>query len=806
MKRLMLLAGVLSLSVSLCAETLVVQKGATVDVTSSQTVDALEVHGTLNVSGSSANPGTVLSFKEPNTTVNLLGSDAGDSAVVNIGDYGSILGGRITFGPGQAQVVVGGKRTHDRTDETWDGQDAHWRCGYIRLHEDATSPTGVYDMIRLDKGGSMGLYQGGGQRIINPNPNVDARILFNGGRFSVYNAFSCAFMFMSSRRSDYPDDIPEGKGGRAIILEGQNGNPINLYLVNGGWTWPVSGVLKTQGDCDVVISGNGAPSYWNGFYLNGAIQWGHTGDLRLAGCFRMQAQANNVLPAGANNGNVVLEGNQYCYFDFNQSSQKANGVIVCGQASLTNSAANQAVLELGGSGKDGVYAVPRVGGSPIALSKVGSGTLTVTNTPSIAKMSVSAGQVVFADDDCTVGEMTLSGDTVVTVRGCTLTINALTRHGGRFETVDGGRVNVILAPSLDDHYLEIETSGIGLTTSSGGTLTLHNTAALGDDIHVAAGTLAFAKPGTTNRWLRFSFTKMYTGTFDLSELIIQDSAGARIDGGGSVVSKAYEREGVWSDGSAVKNVAPDVAPKDMPAQSIWSSDQTWILSEPAGGYRNRSPSAIFDGQTWSRVKFNMTPSVANPMVFVIRLPDAATDIRQYMIKNGYSGQTHPSDWIVETSADGINWTLPVAVTGQIPPLPNPAFYNNGMPYQILAGSPGSPGLVSTVNVQVDAGATLDCSGVAGGEQELAKLTVDMTAGGGMLKNVRLAETGSLALVNDAGTKKGGYAVPLTFVDSITTGNLSGWTLTVNGLPSDHRLIWKDGRLFVDKKGLVVIVR
>ena len=114
------------------------------------------------------------------------------------------------------------------------------------------------------------------------------------------------------------------------------------------------------------------------------------------------------------------------------------------------------------------------------------------------------------------------------------------------------------------------------------------------------------------------------------------------------------------------------------------------------------------------------------------------------------------------------------------------------------------GFNPAMNVQVDGGATLDCTQCAA-RQTLAAITVDVARGGGTLKNVQLAATGKLYLTNYSG--KSGYELPLAFVDSVTTGSLSGWEVYVNGeLKSNYGLAWQNGKLVVPRTGLMVYVK
>jgi hypothetical protein len=115
------------------------------------------------------------------------------------------------------------------------------------------------------------------------------------------------------------------------------------------------------------------------------------------------------------------------------------------------------------------------------------------------------------------------------------------------------------------------------------------------------------------------------------------------------------------------------------------------------------------------------------------------------------------------------------------------------------------GFAPAANVQVAAGATLDCALVSGG-QEISKLTVDTAAGGGTLKNVRLAVSGTLYLANVANPSAlAAYAVPVSFDGVADTANARSWTLYVNGEPSDKSVIWHDGGFFIPLSGTAILL-
>jgi hypothetical protein len=96
-----------------------------------------------------------------------------------------------------------------------------------------------------------------------------------------------------------------------------------------------------------------------------------------------------------------------------------------------------------------------------------------------------------------------------------------------------------------------------------------------------------------------------------------------------------------------------------------------------------------------------------------------------------------------------------------------------------------------------------------GGQEISSLTVDY-AGGGTLKGVRFASSGTLSLQNvPAGTNLTGFAVPLTFEDVVGTPALANWTVVVNyanGVTREKKMIWENGILRLSSGGFMLVVR
>ena len=429
-------------------DTISVQRGATLDVSTATTVSAMDVHGMLNVQGILATPAEIK--VDPKSTAVSLGTDAGDNAVINIGDYGRIEGGQYNIGGanGVGRFVIGGKRKDNATSYGY--LKAHLASGQITLSADATSDSGVIDILTLNEGAYAGIkeknWSGSFQALVNRSTQADARVLFNGGVLVFFSSVG-SYVFFSSHSSNatYADIIPQGEGGKAIVLEGVNGNPVEIhvaggtsssYLTNG--TYPIQGKACFRGSGDVILHGPSTdqPGKWAFSYTSPDV-WAQNGDLKLTGTMAMTIRANNCLPRASTNGIVQVLGNRFCHLDLFGKTNTVNGLVVSGEATLTNSVAGVSQLVLGSVVRDGVFSVARVGGGPIEMVKRGTGTLTVTNTPSFPVMSVEAGAVLFKDDDCALGSLSANDGTSVVVDNSSLVLDAADASGANFQVNRG---------------------------------------------------------------------------------------------------------------------------------------------------------------------------------------------------------------------------------------------------------------------------------------------------------------------------------------------------------------------------------
>ena len=229
-------------------------------------------------------------------------------------------------------------------------------------------------------------------------------------------------------------------------------------------------------------------------------------------------------------------------------------------------------------------------------------------------------------------------------------------------------------------------------------------------------------------------------------------------------------------------------------------------------YKERKPSCLFDGNTWSNVRIKglvLKPADSSTWVtIVVRLPATAGTTAGYNFNRGYSGDCVTA-WTLETSPDGVNWTLVDTKKDVTKPANNQEWYNGGTDWPVNAGDmPGGAGIAATTPVQVKSGAMFDGSGVGTDGQELAALVVDYAESGvGTLMGVRLAAAGTLDVVNvPEKTRLGGFDVPLAFLGGAFPSDFDGWTVRVNGQPSRYSLTGTNGKLTLLAPGMLLLFR
>ena len=435
----------------------------------------------------------------------------------------------------------------------------------------------------------------------------------------------------------------------------------------------------------------------------------------------------------------------------------------------------------------------------------------------------------------------LSIPAITIAAGATLTVDKVAVTASSFSNLgtiayaNGGSLTASLGASSDTIGLSATaplTGASSIVKSGAGAYSYAGDAVLNvGSLTVYAGEFRLSGPrGTTNRWWRFTLkqcadTSRYANISGLrlldgvltAEGKYQPADGAAPDpdypnGSRSSYSRntgdpsTYNRynwnftyqqglgtptyTAAWTARGSGQTLEPNV---------IWVADPTTLACEFTNPYPKQS-----DPNTW--------------IVYTYRIPEGRP-IRGYNLRQAWGFSNYPKYWLLESSADGVTWETMDTQSNYALTASGQSWYNNGgqgkLPSSLIDfGSqvkpimPTTGGLSSSVNIKVASGATFDASLVTGG-QEISTLTVDY-AGGGTLKGVRFASTGTLYLQNvPAGTDINEFAIPLTFVDAADTANLANWTAVIsfsNGTSREKKLYWDNGVMRIRPSGITIIIR
>ena len=651
----------------------------------------------------------------------------------------------------------------------------------LSLSANAAVPGDTADILTL---GRNTVFNSRGINNYNAKP---VRILFNGGY--LYKTSWSTTLFNAADKK--------------FILESVGGNPIHIQFTHQQGNFQ-SGTtqIETRGGGDVLMNVWYDATQGYCFNLNSGgsrMTWNHTGNTRMTGGGLYYAKVADALPRGALTGNIMIEGSN-TRIDLYGKKHQANGVIMTSTSeALMNSQPPGAVLRLGNYKADSVFTGKTVGN--VWLEKFGTGTLTITNA-TVDALQIRTGTATAGGVSARMLET--AGDTTLAVDKGTLAVTNIAYFYGKVNVANGKTLE--LGGSADAYLFATNAecvSGGTVVKKGAGKLTVLGPGAFASsDIQVKAGTLAFAAAGTTNKWFRWRIKQTYDiSNLEINRLKIVGGDGAtRVDGGGT--QYAY---------SVVVNTT---ALKDMPEKSIMSSDSGWQIRE--SDYFRRPPYAIFDDETWTSLCLtNGWPQVGSSgtwRTLTFRLPASGGKACGYKINTGYNSMNgNVSTWTMETSPDGVNWHFADARENVIPPSASITWFNGDVAYPLLGAAGENEGLgggiSSNANVQVDAGATLDLNGAADEYSVISKLAVDWTAGAGMISKFLPAANGALYLTNvAAGQHISGQEVPITFGTVTGAGNVSSWSVYVNGvLKAGLKVICRDGKMCLVRSGLGIMI-
>ena len=635
----------------------------------------------------------------------------------------------------------------------------------------------------------------------NANANVAARIHFLGG---------------SLRCTSFSGTPLCSANGGKWILEGTPDCPIrfgDLGLQRMSWLTG-DGSIETRGHCNVVFDDsnyNRENDYRGTIWLNTRnTTWNHTGDLVLSNAVDVICRADDCLPSGPQTGGIRFTwanraGPPPPRLNLNGHSVAVNGIRGTEGYGVTNSASTVATLRIGEGDTVGSITnlvlsggninlvkrgaetnVVSLGGSDIAALRVEAGTLVVTGAPSdtllAASVDIAEGATLVLDGTRAFAGAIANGGTVERLNGGSLVL--LVGNDGAADTV------VWDDPDFSDDAVFAKVGSNRAVVQTAGTIAA--------DIDVRGGSLVFSGRTCTNEWYRFLFNGsqyQQSNQIAIGDLrVYSDTTGAEnvakgIGSGGNILAA----------GTDPANLAPGQCVAHFATTTTVPSGQSANLWDLRNAFDNDAYNAVLSAGTY------YIYNNASQTWIAFRMAAGKNRVQSYLpVKaSGITWYWHPSAWRFETSVDGVNWQTVDTRTGVLT-----ADGYGSTPFVIKGFlADGAAGFDPTANVKVASGATLDASGVAGG-QTLSRLTVDMSAGGGTIRGVTIAEDGVLDLVNvPAGTSLYGLTLPVTFADVADGDNFVSWAVRVDGVAVRSGVPkFKDGAITFIDGGTMWIMR
>ena len=334
--------------------------------------------------------------------------------------------------------------------------------------------------------------------------------------------------------------------------------------------------------------------------------------------------------------------------------------------------------------------------------------------------------------------------------------------------------------------------GMTLVKAGSNRSIVQTAAAIDADIDVQGGTMVFSGRTCTNEFYRFVFNGSQYGShiqIAIGDLrVYADAAGTE-----EIAHGIGANDNVLSAGTTAPHlgkgqcVASFATTTTKPLDDKGNIQESMNLWDLRNAFDNSAYNAVLSENSYYIYNGASTQWVA------FRMAEGNNRVQSYLpVKSYISWWWHPSAWEFQTSVDGGYWTTVDVRTGAI------TGDGYGSTPFVIKGflADGAAGFDSSANVKVASGATLDATGVSGG-QTLSHLTVDWTAGAGTIKGVTIAQNGVLDLVNvPANARLGGQNIPVTLMDVANGANLSTWTVRVNGAATTERLRWNGSAMRV----------
>lgn len=557
-------------------------------------------------------------------------------------------------------------------------------------------------------------------------------------------------------------------------------------------------------------------------------------------------------PQGADTDEIELRSRYADYptwLDLVATTQAVNGIVAVrnvtkdypgidwGVVSNTGTKASALVL---GRWRDGRLANVAVRGKgPLVTRQVGH-RIAVTNAD-IADYRLEAGELVVGTN-VTFGGLALAADAVLTADGTDLELDAarVTDGGARFRAVNGGRitwragetvellagVRQVTGGATNEVTTVAYRDGIVLEKTGATFVTCPVPAgAKLAGVTVSGGTLRFGGAPCADSYWRFTAKGaketrtvqfpdfVTTATLGIGTIGLFDSTGLNVNYGlkarpsgmlpsalqvGDVASERpyfptghqsfVDKYGTsYGDNPLVSGASCDSIASGFDSYSPSNTYDTVDIATWWGGvvFTNQELHAD-DPSTWERISWRNRAGTA-PVVSYALAP---------LINVGQT-RLQVTDWMLESSADGVNWTFRDERRGQTDydaatgaasvkgGVSGRYTYNGHRPY-LLSGLADSWRVTDLGTFSVAAGAVLDLDEIPDDNIAIASIEVDLAAGGGRITKFRPAANGELRLVHAnredfvGPNRKAAVDVPLTIGRTIESERMSGWSLVVDG--------------------------
>ncbi len=769
-----------------------------------------------------------------------LAPDQGDEVVVTCKpDQGQIhmkagSGGCLKVGKNGGW----GTMIFENWDSQWSNRDC-FRMRYVEISEKAAVPDGTPAFM------TIGNRRGFHLRQFRNYSDKPVKIVFDGG-------------YMSSTDGNDNRWFATFTETGTITLEGVNGRPVRF--ANAGhsrkfFTDNVNhrGMVIVAGDCDFVVEGT-TPANNETFIIDQTnVCFRNTGN--LCAIEKLKVTVNDVLPVGELTGNIALSNHTtsasqrlYAHLDLCGCTNAVNGLYQARVADedfdrfyVTNSHATiKSVLRLG-TAKDGRFNAKV--SDDVVIEQVGH---VITLDKAVMPEYKLLDGTLRVTRDSEITTLRCGLNTAVIVDGATLKVDMLIDNGASYQCVNGGKLEVRSggSPTVNDSGFTCALSGSRFLDGAGtfvkagdDSLVVNQTDVFPFDLEVKAGTLMFVggdgNTGCTNEWWRWT---------------IRGTQAANGYGRPNVAAiglfSPTDNEDKWKPFTTtlgIKPAEPGTDVKELPLNRVYIPET--IKLEPKEASNNKDIyctglTNLLNGasrnlyfQTETLMPHPTDPATWIPITFRIQ----SSNVVGFSVRAGWGGESKwPNNFMLETSVDGKVWEKVLDVTdakftrathwyaadttdydayqllpsdGKDATLLNQREFCR-QPLPIRGYGPSSAGLASDVNVQVDAGATLDLSHVMTAASGISSITIDAAVGGGTIKGMSAGANGVLKLENsDLAKLDASHVFDLDLVDVKDGSQFGTWKVYLNGTEvCGYKLAYSNGVLSLRATGTMLIFR